>query len=34
MAAAGLTMENPLVDGETYTSTLTPPLGHGPHRPA
>ncbi|MEV5909324.1 DNA methyltransferase [Streptomyces chartreusis] len=30
MASAGLTMENPLVDGETYTSTLTPPPGHGP----
>ncbi|MFC8875432.1 Eco57I restriction-modification methylase domain-containing protein [Streptomyces ardesiacus] len=30
MASAGLTMENPLVDGETYTSRLTPPSGHGP----
>ncbi|MCX4860798.1 Eco57I restriction-modification methylase domain-containing protein [Streptomyces canus] len=30
MASAGLTMENPLVDGENYTSTLTPPPGHGP----
>lgn len=30
MASAGLTMENPLVDGETYASTLTPPPGHGP----
>ncbi|MFJ8989957.1 Eco57I restriction-modification methylase domain-containing protein [Streptomyces sp. NPDC102279] len=30
MAAAGLTLENPLVDGENYTSTLTPPPGHGP----
>lgn len=34
MATAGLTMENPLVDGETYTSTLTPPPGHGPRHPA
>ncbi|MEV5526808.1 Eco57I restriction-modification methylase domain-containing protein [Streptomyces prunicolor] len=30
MAAAGLTLDNPLVDGENYTSTLTPPPGHGP----
>ncbi|MEU3148679.1 hypothetical protein, partial [Streptomyces sp. NPDC006999] len=34
MAAAGLTLENPLVDGENYTSTLTPPPGHGPRPPA
>ncbi|SPF04337.1 Eco57I restriction-modification methylase domain-containing protein [Streptomyces sp. MA5143a] len=34
MATAGLTMENPLVDGETYTSTLTPPPGNGPRHPA
>ncbi|AKL68319.1 Eco57I restriction-modification methylase domain-containing protein [Streptomyces sp. Mg1] len=34
MAAAGLSMENPLVDGENYTSTLTPPPGHGPRHPA
>ncbi|MFJ7266417.1 Eco57I restriction-modification methylase domain-containing protein [Streptomyces sp. NPDC099050] len=34
MAAAGLGMENPLVDGENYTSTLTPPPGHGPRHPA
>ncbi|MEF2526301.1 hypothetical protein [Streptomyces sp. CS62] len=33
MAAAGLSMENPLVDGENYTSTLTPPPGHGPRHP-
>ncbi|MET8819702.1 Eco57I restriction-modification methylase domain-containing protein [Streptomyces rochei] len=33
MAAAGLTLENPLVDGENYTSTLTPPPGHGPRHP-
>ncbi|MFI2414896.1 hypothetical protein [Streptomyces sp. NPDC018947] len=30
MAAAGLTLETPLIDGENYTSTLTPPPGHGP----
>ncbi|WP_405683139.1 Eco57I restriction-modification methylase domain-containing protein [Streptomyces sp. NBC_00057] len=34
MAAAGLTLENPLVDGENYTSTLAPPPGHGPRHPA
>ncbi|MFF4387853.1 Eco57I restriction-modification methylase domain-containing protein [Streptomyces sp. NPDC001552] len=34
MAAAGLSMENPLADGENYTSTLTPPPGHGPRHPA
>ncbi|MDQ0407798.1 MULTISPECIES: Eco57I restriction-modification methylase domain-containing protein [unclassified Streptomyces] len=34
MAAAGLTLENPLVEGENYTSTLTPPPGHGPRHPA
>ncbi|WP_077798660.1 Eco57I restriction-modification methylase domain-containing protein [Streptomyces sp. JHA26] len=34
MTAAGLTLENPLVDGENYTSTLTPPPGHGPRHPA
>ncbi|MGW6911235.1 hypothetical protein [Streptomyces sp. NPDC054940] len=34
MATAGLTLENPLVEGETYTSTLTPPLGHGPRHSA
>ncbi|WPP33180.1 Eco57I restriction-modification methylase domain-containing protein [Streptomyces sp. CL7] len=34
MAAAGLTLENPLVDGENYTSTLTPPPGHGPRHSA
>ncbi|MFD3627328.1 Eco57I restriction-modification methylase domain-containing protein [Streptomyces sp. NPDC058698] len=34
MAVAGLTLENPLVDGENYTSTLTPPPGHGPRHPA
>ncbi|NYI03819.1 Eco57I restriction-modification methylase domain-containing protein [Allostreptomyces psammosilenae] len=32
MAAAGLTLENPLMEGEsgTYRSTLTPPPGQGP----
>jgi hypothetical protein len=32
MAAAGLTMEEPLTEGEsgTYRSPLTPPPGHGP----
>ncbi|MEU1672745.1 DNA methyltransferase [Streptomyces roseifaciens] len=32
MAAAGLTLENPLVEGESgaYCSTLTPPPGQGP----
>ncbi|CAL9341414.1 hypothetical protein SUDANB106_00284 [Streptomyces sp. enrichment culture] len=32
MAAAGLTLENPLVEGESgnYRSTLTPPPGQGP----
>ncbi|MFE0415119.1 Eco57I restriction-modification methylase domain-containing protein [Streptomyces tendae] len=34
MAAADVSLENPLVDGENYTSTLTPPPGHGPRHPA
>ncbi|WP_443042318.1 DEAD/DEAH box helicase [Streptomyces sp. B21-105] len=34
MAAAGLTLENPLVEGENYTSTLTPAPGHGPRHSA
>ncbi|PWI09032.1 restriction endonuclease [Streptomyces sp. NWU339] len=34
MATAGVSLENPLVDGENYTSTLTPPPGHGPRHPA
>ncbi|MFI0542692.1 Eco57I restriction-modification methylase domain-containing protein [Streptomyces sp. WSLK1-3] len=34
MAAAGLTLENPLVEGENYTSNLTPPPGHGPRHSA
>ncbi|GFH37937.1 Eco57I restriction-modification methylase domain-containing protein [Streptomyces pacificus] len=33
MAASGLSMENPLMDGENYSSTLTPPPGHGPRHP-
>ncbi|MFI5814555.1 Eco57I restriction-modification methylase domain-containing protein [Streptomyces sp. NPDC051643] len=36
MATAGLTLENPLTEGEsgTYRSTLTPPPGHGPRHSA
>ncbi|MEU0395775.1 DNA methyltransferase [Streptomyces sp. NPDC006208] len=34
MTGAGLTLDHPLVDGENYTSTLTPPPGHGPRHPA
>lgn len=35
MAEAGVSLDNPLVDGENYTSTLTPPPGRGPrHAPA
>ena len=34
MAAAGVSLDNPLVDGENYTSTLTPPPGHGPRHPS
>lgn len=30
MAAAGLTLETPLVEGENYASALTPPPGQGP----
>ncbi|MFF8267470.1 Eco57I restriction-modification methylase domain-containing protein [Streptomyces sp. NPDC016562] len=30
MAVAGVSLTNPIVDGENYTSTLTPPPGHGP----
>ncbi|MEU7027709.1 DNA methyltransferase [Streptomyces sp. NPDC046275] len=33
MAAAGVSLTNPLVDGENYTSTLTPSPGHGPRHP-
>ncbi|MEV7385941.1 DNA methyltransferase [Streptomyces sp. NPDC091215] len=36
MAAAGLTLENPLIEGEsgTYRSPLAPPPGKGPRHPA
>ncbi|MFJ9952569.1 Eco57I restriction-modification methylase domain-containing protein [Kitasatospora sp. NPDC091207] len=36
MAAAGLTLENPLTEGEsgTFRSTLNPPPGQGPRHPA
>ncbi|MFI8288197.1 Eco57I restriction-modification methylase domain-containing protein [Streptomyces sp. NPDC085614] len=36
MAAVGLTLENPLTEGESgsYRSTLTPPPGHGPRHSA
>jgi hypothetical protein len=34
MAEASLTLEKPLIDGETYTSALTPPPGRGPRHPA
>jgi methylase of polypeptide subunit release factors len=34
MAAAGVSLTTPLVDGENYISTLTPPPGHGPRHPA
>ncbi|WP_338687283.1 N-6 DNA methylase [Streptomyces acidiscabies] len=36
MAAAGLTLENPLTEGDsgTYRSPLTPPPGQGPRHPA
>ncbi|MFB7262208.1 Eco57I restriction-modification methylase domain-containing protein [Streptomyces nojiriensis] len=30
MTAAGVSLTTPLVDDENYTSTLTPPPGHGP----
>ncbi|MFJ9242933.1 Eco57I restriction-modification methylase domain-containing protein [Streptomyces sp. NPDC101776] len=34
MAKAGLSLETPLTDGANYTSTLTPPPGHGPRHSA
>lgn len=34
MAAAGVSLTTPLVDGENYVSTLNPPPGHGPRHPA
>ena len=30
MAAAGVNLDTPLVDGKNYVSTLNPPPGHGP----
>ncbi|MGN9846924.1 Eco57I restriction-modification methylase domain-containing protein [Nonomuraea sp. H19] len=33
MAVAGVSLTAPLIDGENYTSTLTPPPGHGPRHP-
>ncbi|MGW3246176.1 Eco57I restriction-modification methylase domain-containing protein [Streptomyces sp. NPDC001070] len=30
MAAAGVSIDAPLLDGENFTSSLTPPPGHGP----
>jgi hypothetical protein len=30
MTAAGVSIDTPLVDGENFTSDLTPPPGHGP----
>jgi hypothetical protein len=34
MAAAGVSLDVPLVDGENFTSTLTPAPGHGPRHDA
>lgn len=35
MAEAGISLDTPLIDGENFTSALTPPPGHGPrHAPA
>ncbi|MDF2255841.1 hypothetical protein [Streptantibioticus ferralitis] len=34
MALLGVSLDTPLVDAENYTSTLTPPPGHGPRHPA
>ncbi|MET8418933.1 Eco57I restriction-modification methylase domain-containing protein [Streptomyces sp. NPDC005134] len=33
MAVAEVSLETPLVEGQNYTSTLTPPAGHGPRHP-
>ncbi|RNL87537.1 Eco57I restriction-modification methylase domain-containing protein [Halostreptopolyspora alba] len=30
MAEAGVSLDTPLIDGENFTSALTPPPGHGP----
>jgi len=34
MADAGVSLNTPLVDGENFTSALTPPPGHGPRHQA
>ncbi|MFF0468301.1 Eco57I restriction-modification methylase domain-containing protein [Micromonospora zamorensis] len=34
MVGVDVSLTNPLIDGENYTSTLTPPPGHGPRHPA
>ncbi|QVQ53164.1 N-6 DNA methylase [Spiractinospora alimapuensis] len=34
MAKVGVGQDTPLVDGENFTSALTPPPGHGPRHPA
>jgi hypothetical protein len=34
MAAAGVSLDTPPVDGAEYVSTFTPPPGHGPRHPA
>lgn len=34
MACTGVDLDKPLIDGENYTSMLTPPPGHGPRHPA
>lgn len=34
MAAAGVSLTNPLIDGENYKSMLRPPPGHGPRHSA
>ncbi|PRW65369.1 Eco57I restriction-modification methylase domain-containing protein [Actinopolyspora mortivallis] len=34
MEAAGVSLDTPLVDGDHYTSTLTPPPGQGPRHPS
>ncbi len=35
MADSGVSLDTPLIDGENFTSDLTPPPGHGPrHDPA
>ncbi|MFG2847349.1 Eco57I restriction-modification methylase domain-containing protein [Kitasatospora sp. NPDC048296] len=34
MAAAGISLTSPLIDGENFTSALTPPPGQGPRHPS